>query len=52
MREDIGRPGQEEAPGVGQEARGGRAVTGEVILHRLDIIFALATGAIEVFIYL
>ena len=52
MMQDIGRTRQQEPHGVGQEGRGRRAVAVEVILHRLDIVFAIAAGAIEVFIHM
>ena len=50
MMEDIGGTRQEEPHRVGQEARGRRAVAVEVILHRLNVIFAIAPCAIEVFV--
>ena len=50
MMEDIGGTSQEEPHRVGQEAGGRRAVAVEVILHRLDIIFAITPCAIEVFV--
>lgn len=45
---DIGRTRQEEPQRVGQEAGGRRAVAVEVIFDRLDIVCAMATGALEV----
>ena len=50
MMQSIGRTREEQPHRVGQEGRGRRAVTVEVILHRLDIVFAIAPGAIEVFV--
>ena len=50
MMEDIGRTSQEEPHSVGEETGRRRAVAAEIIFHRLDIIFASPTGAIEVFI--
>jgi hypothetical protein len=50
MMQDIGGTREEEPHGVGQEGGGRRAVAVEVILHCFDIIFAIATGAIEVFV--
>jgi hypothetical protein len=49
MMEDIGRTGQEKPHGVGQEAGSRGAVAVESIFHRLAGIFAIPTGAIEVF---
>jgi hypothetical protein len=48
--EDRGGTCEEEPHRVGQESGGRRAVAVEVILHRLDIVCAIATGAIEVFV--
>ena len=48
--EAIGGTCEEEPHRVGQESGGRRAVAVEVILHRLDIVFAIATGALEVFV--
>jgi hypothetical protein len=50
MMEDIGGTSQEKPHRVGQEAGGRRAVAVEVILHCLDSIFAVAMGALEVFV--
>ena len=50
MMEDIGGTSQEEPHRVGQEAGGRRAVAVEVIFHRLNVIFAIAPCAIEVFV--
>ena len=50
MMQGIGRTREQQPHRVGQEAGGRRAVAAEVILHRLDSIFAIATGAIEVFV--
>ena len=53
MLEDIGGPcqeSQEKPQRVGQEAGGRRAVAVEVILHRLDSLFAVTTRTIEVFV--
>ena len=44
----IGRPREQETPGVGQAGRRGRAVTVQSPLHRLAIVCAIPTGAIEV----
>ena len=52
MMEGIGGTRQEESHRVRQEVGGRRTVAAEVILHRLDIIFAIAPCAIEVFIEL
>lgn len=46
--EDIGGTGEEEPHRVGQESGGRRAVAVEVIFHRLAIVCAIATGALEV----
>src|SRR6266567_7230354 len=50
MMEGIGGTRQEESHRVCQEAGGRRTVAAEVILHRLDIILAIAPWAIEVFV--
>jgi len=51
MMQDIGPAGQQEPRGVGEEGRGRRTVAVEVILHRLDIVFAIAAGTVQVFIH-
>ena len=50
MVQDIGRTREEEPHGVGQEGRRRGAVAVEVTLDRLDIVFAIPAGAIEVFV--
>ena len=50
MVEDIGRTREQQAHGVGEEGCRGRAVTLQITLHRLDIVFAIPAGAIEVFV--
>jgi hypothetical protein len=50
MVEDIGGARQQESHGIGQEGGCRGAVTGEVILHCLDVVFALPPGAVEFFI--
>ena len=50
LLEDIGGTSEEEPHRGGQEAGGRRAVAVAVIFHRLAIMFAMATGAIEVFV--
>ena len=52
MMEDIGGARQQEPHGVGQEGRRRGAVAVEVTLDRLDIVFAIAPGAVEFFIHL
>lgn len=49
--EDIRGARQQEPRGVGQERRRRGAVTMEVTLDRFDIVFALPSCAVEVFIY-
>jgi hypothetical protein len=48
--QDIGRAGQEEPQTVGEERRRRRAVAMEIAFHGLDIILAIAAGAVEVLI--
>ena len=50
MMQGIGRTREQQPHSVRQEACGRRAVAVEVILHGLDSIFAIAPGAIEVFV--
>ena len=50
MMQDIGGTREEEPHRVGQEGGGRGAVTVEITLDRLDIVFAIPTGAIEVFV--
>ena len=50
MVQDIGRTREQQAHGVGEEGRRGRAVTLQITLHRLDIVFTIPAGAIEVFV--
>jgi hypothetical protein len=50
MMEDIRCTSQEEPHTVGQERRRGRAVAVEIAFHGLDIIFAIAAGAVEVLV--
>ena len=52
MVKDIGATRQEEPHGVGEKGRRGGAVAVEVALDRLNIVFAIPTGAVEVFIHL
>ena len=52
MVEDIGPTRQEEPHGVGEKGRRGGAVAVEVTLDRLNIVFTIPTGAVEVFIHL
>ena len=52
MMEDIGGARQQEAHGVGQEGRRRGAVTVEITLDRLDIVFAIPPCAVEFFIHL
>ena len=47
--EDRGGTCEEEPHRMGQDSGGRRAGAVEVMLHRLAIVFAIATGAIEVF---
>ena len=51
MVEHIGGAGEQEPRGVGQERRGRGAVTVEVTLDRLDIVFAIPPRTVEVFIH-
>ena len=51
MVEDIGGARQQESHGIGQEGGCRGAVTVEVILHGLDVVFAIPPGAVEFFIY-
>ena len=50
MVQARGRTREQQAHGVGEEGRRGRAVTLQSTLHRLAIIFTLPAGAIEVFV--
>src|SRR5215468_3152850 len=50
MVEDIGGAREQESHGIGQEGGGRGAVTVEVILHGLDVVFAIPPGAVEFFI--
>ena len=51
MVQDIGGTRQEKPHGIGQEGRRGGAVTVEVTLDRLDIVFAIPTRAVDFFIH-
>ena len=51
MVQDIGATREQEPRGVGEEGRRRGAIAVEVILDRLDIVFAIAPGAVEVFIH-
>ena len=51
MVEDIGGARQQEAHGVRQEGRRRGAVTVEITLDRLDIVFAIPPRAVEFFIH-
>jgi hypothetical protein len=44
----IGRTREDQTHGLGQEGRRCRALTAEVILPRLEIVFAIPPGTIEV----
>ena len=50
MGQDRGRTRAQQAHGVGEEGRRGRAVTLQSTLHRRAIIFTMPAGAIEVFV--
>jgi hypothetical protein len=50
VRQHIGRTSQKKPPRIRQKAGGRRTVAMEVILHGLDSIFAIAPGAIEIFV--
>ena len=50
MREDLRGTSQEEPHTVGQERRCRHAVAGEIAFHGLDIICAMAAGAVEVLV--
>src|SRR4029453_7508670 len=52
MMEDIGGARQQEAHGVGEEGRRRGAVTVEITLDRLDIVFAIPPCTVEFFIHL
>ena len=50
MMQSIGSTREHQPHRIGQEGRCRGPITVEVILHRLDIVFAIATGAIAVFV--
>ena len=50
MMQSIGGPREHQPHRVGQEGRRRGPITVEVHFHRLDIVFAIAPGAIEVFV--
>ena len=50
MVQGLGRTREDQTHGIGQEGRRGGAITMQITLHRLDIVFAIPTGAIEVFV--
>lgn len=52
MVEDRGTTRQEEPHGVGEKGRRRGAVAVEVALDRLNIVFTMPTGAVELFIHL
>ena len=51
MVQDVGTTGEEQPCGVREKGRGRRAVTVEVALDRLDIVFAIAPSAVEVLVH-
>jgi len=50
MVQGLGRTREDQTHGIGQEGRRGGAITMQITLHRLDIVFAITTGAIEIFV--
>ena len=50
MVQHLGRTREQQAHGVGEAGRRGRAVTLQRTLHRLDRVFTIPAGAIEVFV--
>jgi hypothetical protein len=51
MVQDLGATRQQKPRGIGQERRGRGAVAVEVALDRLDIVFAIPSRAVEVFVH-
>ena len=51
MMQDIRPARQQEPCGIGEKGCGRRTIAVEVILHRLDIVFAIAAGTVQVFIH-
>ena len=50
MMEHIGRTGQEQAHGVGQKGRGRGEITPQVVFEGFESVFAVTSGAVQVFI--
>jgi len=50
MMQSIGRTREQQSHRIGQEGGRRGPITVEVHFHRLDIVFAIPTGAIEVFV--
>jgi hypothetical protein len=50
MVQGRGRTRAYQTHGIGQEGRRGGAITLQITLHRLAIVFAIPTGALEVFV--